>query len=469
MQNNIAPMFFNRRFRTLLILFIFCLFCFISFPCVWAKTDSGALTIVESTPNDGNKNDVNDVDITEEDDEKHSSEKKIFIASEEWKEIREGQEIPAGLHVRINLQTGKKEAKIISTTDHEERQVQEMTPKYIDKSVVAEALKHFTSDDTFDPKEQMKAENTFKSIDKIKKDFQELKIDFKTEYEVLSDLISRLRQSNITDDDKIELYSDLEYIVHKYDNAKDFVKIGGLQLILPSLNSTNDDVRAMAAFLLGSAMQSNPQVQIAALENALLMHLVRIVIWDPSPAVQNRAMYALSCLVRQFPLAQQKLIDQGGFNALAGVFLRKQHQSDMNKLLLKAVTLISDLMEEQSYVREHLDKNSNFHEEKLRQYNNVRLDRVVKEEGWCQLVPKLLESPDHDEREKVLRAMSALLRYCYSEFKHYESLIHLLVSEYLTLASEESTEDATEQYFTDLYTLSSQLLSNIRMPTKEEL
>uniref|UniRef100_A0A4D5RA15 Nucleotide exchange factor SIL1 n=1 Tax=Scolopendra viridis TaxID=118503 RepID=A0A4D5RA15_SCOVI len=467
MQNRIVSMFFNFKLKLLSILLIFCLFSFVYIRCTWAKDDSGALTIVDSDSNsESHKNDVSDVDVTE-DDEKRSPE--AFIPTEEWKEIREGQEIPAGLHVKINLQTGKKEAKLMASTQSKEEKMKEETFSYLDKADVVEALKHFTSDDTLDPQGQIKAENTFKSIDKIKKDFQDLKIDFKTEYEIQSDLIHKLRQSNITDNDKIELYTDLEYIVHKYDNARDFVKIGGLQLVIPSLNSSNDDVRAMAAFLLGSAMQSNPKVQIAALENALLMHFVRLIIWDPSPAVQNRAMYALSCLVRQFPLAQQKLVDQGGLTALAGVFLRKQHQSEMNKLLLKAVTLITDLMEEQLFAREHLRENVKLHEERIRQYNKVRLDRVVKEEGWCKLVPKLLESPDHDEREKVLRAMSTLLRFCYAEFKHYESLIHLLVSEYLTLASEESTEDATEQYFTDLYTLSSQLLNNIRRPTKEEL
>lgn len=38
----------------------------------------------------------------------------IFEPTHEWKTVKEGQTIPAGLHVRMNMETGKKEAKLIS-------------------------------------------------------------------------------------------------------------------------------------------------------------------------------------------------------------------------------------------------------------------------------------------------------------------------------------------------------------------
>ena len=41
------------------------------------------------------------------------SDDNYFVATEEWQEIKEGQKVPAGLHYRMNLQTGKKEAKIL--------------------------------------------------------------------------------------------------------------------------------------------------------------------------------------------------------------------------------------------------------------------------------------------------------------------------------------------------------------------
>jgi nucleotide exchange factor SIL1 len=36
-----------------------------------------------------------------------------FVATNEWQDILEGQKVPAGLHYRMNLATGKKEAKLL--------------------------------------------------------------------------------------------------------------------------------------------------------------------------------------------------------------------------------------------------------------------------------------------------------------------------------------------------------------------
>ena len=41
----------------------------------------------------------------------------IFEATSEFQEIQEGQQVPAGLHYRINLETGKKEAKLIDPNE----------------------------------------------------------------------------------------------------------------------------------------------------------------------------------------------------------------------------------------------------------------------------------------------------------------------------------------------------------------
>lgn len=41
------------------------------------------------------------------------------------------------------------------------------------------------------------------------------------------------------------------------------------------------------------------------------------------------------------------------------------------------------------------------HEERVRQYSKVSLQGELLEKGWCSLVPQLLESSEHDYREKV--------------------------------------------------------------------
>lgn len=43
---------------------------------------------------------------------------RIFLATEEFQTVREGQELPQGLHVRLDVATGKKEAKINDPNEH---------------------------------------------------------------------------------------------------------------------------------------------------------------------------------------------------------------------------------------------------------------------------------------------------------------------------------------------------------------
>ncbi|KAE8989281.1 hypothetical protein PR003_g17982 [Phytophthora rubi] len=44
---------------------------------------------------------------------KNASAPPMFEPTNEWEEILPNQVLPAGLHIRVNLQTGKKEAKLI--------------------------------------------------------------------------------------------------------------------------------------------------------------------------------------------------------------------------------------------------------------------------------------------------------------------------------------------------------------------
>jgi nucleotide exchange factor SIL1 len=44
-----------------------------------------------------------------------------FVATNEWQTLKKDQAIPAGLHVRLNLQTGEREAKLMENADEPQR------------------------------------------------------------------------------------------------------------------------------------------------------------------------------------------------------------------------------------------------------------------------------------------------------------------------------------------------------------
>jgi hypothetical protein len=79
----------------------------------------------------------------------------VFEATNEWQTVKEGQPIPRGLHVQIDLQTGEKRAKLMdeNTNDESETNKAQTLPtkqKYIkiDKNIISkqklkDALKDF--------------------------------------------------------------------------------------------------------------------------------------------------------------------------------------------------------------------------------------------------------------------------------------------------------------------------------------
>ena len=87
------------------------------------------------------------------------------------------------------------------------------------------------------------------------------------------------------------------------------------------------------------------------------------------------------------------------------------------------------------------------------------------EQGWCELIPTLLDSPDHDSRETILNAMKTLNSVCAATFKNFEPKLNNLRQEYTVLAEEETAED--DKYFTIILQSVNNMISLIGM--KDEL
>ncbi|XP_023218861.1 nucleotide exchange factor SIL1-like [Centruroides sculpturatus] len=436
------------------------------------KTErDGALSIVKDDVKEELIEETADDDLENEDDTP-------FIPSKNWQKIKPGQTIPSGLHVRINLQTGEKEAKLLNDKDSVSGEninnkfayykVKDEKLAAVLQSKQLEELKHMLkslkSDYKETSEEDAKTQNVekirakFRNIEELKKEFAKVNLAIKTDSEMLMELMKEYPK--VSNERKITILKDVEYLVHQYDAAQMFVKFKGLQLILPDLNSTNSKLRSYVAFTIGSAMQGNPPVQIAVYETNILQQLLRILIYDVTDEVQSRVLYALSCLLRQFPLAQQHFTDSGGLIALAELF--KQTKLHSSKLQLKAVTLLHDLVIEQQQAKQYAS-NDKQQKEKLQQYNNFNLQTGLIQHGFCDLIPKLLLSPDYDTQEKVLNAMVTIVHLCKHQFKEHLEILKSLSNSYQELSLEEkkSSEESDDLYFSSLYDLVQNLLTNI--------
>ena len=123
-----------------------------------------------------------------------------------------------------------------------------------DHSELKEALKKIKNDAKQSATHSMDIKKTY---EEIKKEMEELQHSIKSEYEIVKDLIAEYKSAK-EDSVKTDILMDLEYYVHQYDNALDFVKMDGLKtVVLPSLNSTDSGLRSAAAFLMGMNLQTN--------------------------------------------------------------------------------------------------------------------------------------------------------------------------------------------------------------------
>ncbi|XP_062443133.1 nucleotide exchange factor SIL1 isoform X2 [Rhea pennata] len=386
-----------------------------------------------------------------------------FFGTYDWNVANEmavfkGQAVPAGSHVRLNLQTGEREAKLSDSENGKSDMREEKRRKRLGKMDIDS--NSFTSQELKEALAKMKeSEKTermareeevrkkFRPIEELKEEFEKLNVKLETDYEIMVKLISKFNSSASTLDEKVAALYDLEYYVHQVDNAKDFLSLGGLQLVINALNSTEAILKEHAAFVLGAALSSNPKVQIEAIEGGALQKLLVILATEQPLAVKKKALFALSSMLRHFPYAQQQFLKLGGLQVLRNLFREK----GMEALYIRVVTLLYDLIMEKMLLED--SQNGDQLEEKIQQYRQVKLVPAVVEQDWCVIVSNLLAMPEHDTREKVLKTVSVLMAFCKERYQGDQTLgttLSLLRREYEELAAEEQREGDKDGYFKEL-------------------
>lgn len=442
------------RFIVLLSL----MYCAISLSAAESHQKQSALTVLEN--NEQEEEEKEEATVENEPD---SEDLEVFYPTDQWQTVRPGQAVPAGLHIRLNLQTGENEAKIPEDEEdgtsnmkywkHGKRQGMVNTDK---KSFTAhelkEALKKFKQENEPSEDEEKlrkeKVKQVFRPIEEIKKEFESLNILIETDYEIIKKLVDKFNSSRSTLDEKIEALNNLEYYVHQVDNAQDLVSLGGFHLVIIALNSTEPKLKEYAAFVIGSAASNNPKVQIAAVDGGALQKLLVLLATQQPVAVKKKSLFAVSSMLRHFPYAQEKFLKMGGLQILGQLF----QTNGMELLRVRAVTLLYDLLMEKMLLQSTEDDSKQM-KEKISQYNQVNLLPVMLEQGWCTLISHLLTAPEHDTREKVLKTVDIIAPSCRNEYNEdpvFNTTMFHLKSEYKALATAEQSVGEEDAYFTEI-------------------
>nr|XP_054367683.1 nucleotide exchange factor SIL1 isoform X4 [Mirounga angustirostris] len=282
----------------------------------------------------------------------------VFHPTHEWQALRPGQAVPAGSHVRLNLQSGAREVKLQEEDKFRSnlkglkkgRRLDINTNTYTSQDLKSALAKFKEGAEVESSKEdkarQAKVKRLFRPIEELKKEFEELNVVIETDMQIMVRLINKFNSSSSSLEEKIAALFDLEYYVHQMDNAQDLLSFGGLQVVINGLNSTEPLVKEYAAFVLGAAFSSNPKVQVEAIEGGALQKLLVILATEQPLPAKKKVLFALCSLLRHFPYAQQQFLKLGGLQVLRSLVQAKGTEV----LAVRVVTLLYDLVTEKLFL-----------------------------------------------------------------------------------------------------------------------
>ncbi|XP_073676436.1 nucleotide exchange factor SIL1 [Garra rufa] len=401
-----------------------------------------------------------------------SEDLEVFRPTDKWQTLKPGQAVPAGSHVRLNLQTGQREVKMGEEEglkhwrDGNRQGMMNMESPSFTAEELKEALKKFKEgmDDIVDTKQDEDAVRAqFRPIEELKKDMEALDMLVETDVQVMRRLLNQFNNTNSTTEEKVTALHDLEYLVHQVDNAQNLVSMGGMQLIINALNSTDIRLQESAAFVLGSAVSSNPSVQVVAIEGGALQKLLTLLATQRPVTVKKKVLFAVASLLRHFPFAQIHFLKLGGVHVLSELFQTPGTES----LRVRIITVLYDMIIEKELILQvgmDLIPDAS-HQERLRQYAEVSLLPVLVEKGWCSLVPELLASPEHDYREKALRTLLAMMAQCQTQYKQNPVLtasLSELQKQYQELVLTEQDVGEQDGYFGEILALVDSMVVKIQ-------
>ncbi len=106
---------------------------------------------------------------------------------------------------------------------------------------------------------------------------------------------------DVTLDNKLIAFDNLEQLIESLDNANNMANLGLWTPLLAQLASDEAEIRTMAAWCIGTAVQNNEKTQETLLAVGGIPPLVAMATRDAEAgAVRRKAIYALSSAIRNY-------------------------------------------------------------------------------------------------------------------------------------------------------------------------
>jgi len=163
-------------------------------------------------------------------------------------------------------------------------------------------------------------------------------------------ILNMAKNPNISQEDIEKVEYAFECIsdwVDQIDMANNFHKIGGFDSLKSCLKSDYASIRSASANAIAELSQNNEYCQENFVKEEFLPLLLEIITNDRQ--CQVKAMYAISCIIRECPLAQEKFLNHyNGPSMVVNATMTRGNgnQGNNEKLRIKASFFISSLCQE---------------------------------------------------------------------------------------------------------------------------
>lgn len=116
--------------------------------------------------------------------------------------------------------------------------------------------------------------------------------------ELMKEAMSVITSSTASLSDKLIAFDNFEQLVENMDNANNMTPLQLWEPVISQMQSEEAELRRMAAWCLGTAVQNNIRAQEHVLGMGALPKLVAMALEDEDLNVRRKAVYALSSVVR---------------------------------------------------------------------------------------------------------------------------------------------------------------------------
>lgn len=361
--------------------------------------------------------------------------------------------MPQGLHYRINLQTGLKEAKILeeentktSLLQVDSKQDDETTAKDLNTDVemesarvrLEEALKNIPSERFDESTEEQWKEisSKYKSYKELKQDLKDLEMNMKTEAEMMQDLFARITGiAEISDDEKSTILEDLEYLCHSIDNSLLFISMSGIErVILPALNQSNFALQVKSLKTLGVVLQNNQEAKSYVLEKTNVgNHLINIFSKSVNGNQLSATLFAYGSLMRNNRKVSAELAKKG-MTVLIEIITSDKSEISLS-LKTRVLVLIDDLINSDELKDQAYDKILNG----LKVCDHLLTYLSLNRNGFI---------VDIDSTEKAISSLGGLKQKCRYKWSESPKFRHelLVLLNHLKSQAETSDEDLRDVY-----------------------